>query len=472
MIPVSRCAASEAGRRSASEKTRYWYVVAALLYTAGLAYGSWLPFALRPHVPGEVEQQVRRELAQPLVWSTGADFLSNGILGMPLGFLISGALRRPGWSGWLRLLPTAVICFIVGFTVEFGQFWVLFRIPSKADVVAQFCGSLAGCALEYACGVALVTQFVRIHLAAGSAETWRRLSLLYVIAYLGYALLPFDGLESTVGVSRRWGEFHSLGSSPPLDRGSLKAALLYAKKIAVYLPFGIAAYFSCRRKKFATMIACATAVGLLAATTVELLQLLLRSSTSDAGEIPCAAAGAATGAGFMHLFCRFALDAGLSTSTRAILTRAAGCMAALYFCGLCLLFWYPFKISTDPDRIVAQAELFFSWPLVGLWHGSNANAVAQVGLKIVCFGVLGGLLAVRYSCSEQTIRYPTLRVFFFVLAAGLVIEFGQIWSIDRFPDAFDAVLGAGGGLLAQRLTLLLMPRRSQHGGWESVAAAN
>ena len=173
----------------------------ALLLGAGcyllfIVYGSLVPLDFNPR---SLDAAWRDFLAvRYLVLGVGsrADWVANGLLYMPLAYLLSAgiAARR---SAAAQLLLSSVVfmtCTALALGVEFTQLFFPPRTVSVNDILAECIGSALGITVWHWWGGAL-GRLWRDMQHGGNAAI-RAAAVFYVLAYLTLSLFPFDFLVS------------------------------------------------------------------------------------------------------------------------------------------------------------------------------------------------------------------------------------------------------------------------------------
>lgn len=108
------------------------------------------------------------------------DCLSNILLFVPFGFLISTLLRQQDWARFLQLILATGSAGIVSFTVESCQLF-LPRAPSLVDVFLNMFGGLLGALLSIYCRVQLNRIITRCWIYIESSRQLSWLVTIYVL---------------------------------------------------------------------------------------------------------------------------------------------------------------------------------------------------------------------------------------------------------------------------------------------------
>ena len=175
--------------------TQRGYAVLALLMAALTAYLSFVPFDYKARSLSEAIESFGWVLRTRTVIVSRSDFLANGLLGMPLGFFLLGAVcgdRRRFWRTSVIALSLWPICVIYPAIVEFSQLFFHGRTSSATDIAAQAFGSAGGMLLWLIVGRTL-TLFIH-HLAFVA-----RLSTMTGRLLVGYLVLLYLARVAAVG---------------------------------------------------------------------------------------------------------------------------------------------------------------------------------------------------------------------------------------------------------------------------------
>lgn len=165
-----------------------------LAWALFVVYGSLVPLEFQALPAGAAWQR----LVNAPIFNIGvqgrADWIANGVLYLPLGFLATAVGlggERPGtvrtlWALLLALLSSTALAV----TVEYAQAYFPPRTVSLNDLVAECIGSVFGALLAVAGARHL--QVLTDGFRAGGALIRRRLAPAYAVVYGALALFPYD----------------------------------------------------------------------------------------------------------------------------------------------------------------------------------------------------------------------------------------------------------------------------------------
>lgn len=439
-----------------------YYSAFVIVYALALTYGSWLPFEFSPHTIRGAFARYREILARPVQWSTNADFSINALLWVPLAFAGMGAICAGKTSLWkaLAVLPVLVGCGALSLLVEFGQAWIPLRNESQNDVAAQIIGAIAGCAAWIFIGDLCTRWAMDARPDSDGTARLRRLLQLYCLGFMLYAIMPLD----LVSGGAEWVARFQDGTCniAPLQGLEFKPSdlMLIVKKVAYWLPVGLLFGLSASTTESTSRLRIRAVVGgvfLLAA--VEAAQSWVRSRGADINDVIFGSFGILVGVRFGLRLPFSQVIKFFAQEWSPILRATAALIALAYSIALLGLFWYPFNLVRDHREIAERGRTFFALPFVRLWAGSEFNALGQVVLKTGAFAILGVLLAIAVR-SQLRERASHRRVLWTVLPSAsllaAIVEVGQIFVSQRFPDGFDVVIGGLGAALGVWLVEYLL----------------
>lgn len=210
-----------------------------LIYAAFVVYGSLVPFDFHPLSLDQAWAAFRQTPFLTLGVESRADWVANGVLYIPLGFL---GVRALG-GGRVYILPALASLAVAGllaFAVEFAQLSFPPRTVSQNDLLAECIGSLIGVIAAQFLGPWLVRwwQAWKNDAASVTRLAWQA----YAIGYLLFCFFPFDFLISRQELvdkldSGNWGWLFAL---PEASFTSwLRTLLLLIVEAALTIPIGL-----------------------------------------------------------------------------------------------------------------------------------------------------------------------------------------------------------------------------------------
>lgn len=212
-----------------------------LVWVIFVVYGSLVPLDFQPRALDMAWQRLLQAPMLTLGIESRADWVANGVLYLPVGFLTTGALMgdrggrvRRAIAGLLGLSFGCALAIVV----ECAQTAFPPRTVSRNDLLAEAIGTAVGMA-------GALVGAGRFHLllagyGQGGALLARRLARFYVLIFPAMALFPFDLLVSA-------DEFHAKLGGPLVglwlaesshELGTARLSAKLAVETLVVLPLG------------------------------------------------------------------------------------------------------------------------------------------------------------------------------------------------------------------------------------------
>jgi glycopeptide antibiotics resistance protein len=403
-----------------------------LLFLWGLfiLYGTTIPFefsASSAQVAAKVQQVFERQ------WHTASrmDIVSNVLLFLPWGFLCSVWLADLGAGCGVSLIVASLTGMALSIFVEFLQLYTPTRTTSLIDVATNFSGSVTGAVIGWPLA----------RWASPLARPWlqrvvrRRpiigCSLIVAAGLTITDLAPFDvsidigDLKSSIRSAR------PIPFGPAVDGSEYPAKpWSWARETLTWMIAGglfVLAFRETGRTGFQAIgRSVAAAVGLSLA--IEVVQLTIRSRVSDATSVVCALSGSMLGA----------MIVGRSGAVGS--RRWLGPAVALWFMIAMIDAWTPVNFAWPDAKVLSPERLV---PFMVYYRKTDIYALADLISQTMLFVPLGALLAARFP------RVSARACVGIGFTLGLLLEFGQLFIIDRtgeITDALSAGCGAGLGL--------------------------
>ncbi|MDP2809096.1 MAG: VanZ family protein [Rhodocyclaceae bacterium] len=170
-----------------------------------------------------------------------ADWVANGVLYVPVGFLSVALFGAHG--SLLRRLPliigATVFAFVLAIGVEFAQIFFPARTVSRNDVIAEWIGSVLGIVLA----IYWADWFRRL-LATLSGKVGQVVAYTlqaYAACYLAFSFFPYDFVLSATELTEKlesnaWGWFFAGMST---ERGVVMLAAKLLAEILAVMPIGL-----------------------------------------------------------------------------------------------------------------------------------------------------------------------------------------------------------------------------------------
>lgn len=442
MSPVPEPQATRRRRRPAatppSDRLWPWW----LGWVVFVVYGSLVPLDFHPIPWHQAWQQLLDAPMLQLGIESRADWVANGVLYLPVGFL-SAALWTPARGAWparvLAVVASLAFGTVLAGAVELAQTAFPPRTVSRNDLLAEAIGTALGAV------VALADQGrLRRLLAgwtAGGAVLARRVAWFYALLFPLLALFPFDLLLNAQ-------EWHDKLGGPQVgwwlaeSSGELGAVRLAAKLVAETLavtPLGALWWATGTRRPAAALWAPALWRGLCLGVLIEAAQLAFASGQSQGLSVLTRALGVALGAAALRWQTRHTVE-----SLRALLRRASAPLLALLLPLLVLLggAWRgPWMDSELAWRRLADEVRFV--PFYYHYYTTEMHALTSllaVAISHAPLGLLGWAWHVR----------PAVTLVLTAVLAAL-LELAKLWAVDAHPDPSNLVIAAVAAALTQGL---------------------
>jgi VanZ family protein len=383
-----------------------------------------------------------------------ADWIANGLVVVPVSFLLTGAVSYRGSGrraidrlmdlGATTLVGVFLVALVLG--IEMLQVWFPPRTVSWNDIVAGWIGTICGALLWLVGGekgIEATSRFFRMQFLEDRLVT---LAIVASVAGFLYSIYPLDLILN----SREWNEKIRLGRVQwgliPHSismREWLQGLVVSAIRL---IPFGV---LTLRLRSAGLSWAWILVMGLL----LELVQLPFFTKYSSFGDVLAGWMGGAFGICFFRAH-RFWDWLGRS---RWIWIGAT----AVWLCILVVAFLARSERWVfDPAELKLRWSGFFTYPLLRYYYTSEYSAVTNLLGKVLSFNVLGALVACCFMFGrrndigrfEQTDslwrRHAFQSALVLAIPIGLIIEILQVYRFDLIGDLSDVgtyALGAGVG---------------------------
>ncbi|MBK7765978.1 MAG: VanZ family protein [Sulfuritalea sp.] len=212
-----------------------------LAYLVFVIYGSLVPLDFQPMPLGQAWSRFQQIPMLQIGVQGRADWVANGVLYVPVGFL-SVALFAAHGSVWRRLpliVGATLFAFALAVGVEFAQIFFPARTVSRNDVIAEWIGSVLGIVLA----IYWADWFRRL-LATLSGKLDQVVAYTlqgYAACYLAFSFFPYDFLLSATELTEKlesdaWGWFLAGMST---ERGVVVLAAKLLAEILALMPIGL-----------------------------------------------------------------------------------------------------------------------------------------------------------------------------------------------------------------------------------------
>ncbi|UCV17375.1 VanZ family protein [Ferribacterium limneticum] len=394
-----------------------------LIYATFVVYGSLIPFDFHPLPFDQAWAAFRHTPFLTLGVESRADWIANGVLYLPLGFL--GVRALDGGTRFLPTLASLAFAGMLAFTVEFAQLSFPPRTVSQNDLLAECLGSLVGVVAARGMGPWLARwwQAWRTDSANIARLAWQA----YALGYLLFCFFPFDFLVSRQEFlnkldSGNWGWVFAL---PEASFTSwLRTLLLLVVEAALTIPIGVGlgaglkSQQALRRGIFG---------GAMIGFLFEIGQIFIASGVSQGASLLSRAAGAGLGAWLGAGWRKGSLDI-----LRCWLSQHMGWLLLAY---LVLL---GFASGWGSHAWLGWGHALRSWdelrflPFYYHYFTTEAAALVSLGSVVVIYAPLAIIAWASMAGAAGTA----------VLAAmvALVLETGKLFMDGIHPDPTNVLL--------------------------------
>jgi VanZ family protein len=419
-----------------------------LAYLAFVVYGSLVPLDYRPLPPGVAWQRFQDIPFLALGVGSRADWVANGVLYVPLGFLLMRSLAN--MAAPLAWLLAVSLCAALAIGVEFAQLFFPPRTVSQNDLLAEVIGSALGASLAL-----LLARWVgRLRQAwhAGGQHLHHRLLEVYAALYLVLCFFPYDLLLSRQELADKFDSSLWSGWLVLQDRGLALTLLQLGVEVVLVLPIGLLLAWRLRVTPGAAAV-----LGLLLGALIEIGQFFVASGVSQGASVLSRSAGLALGAWLAPVLVRGGIE-----RVRAVLSRYALSLLCVYL--PLLLFasgWFrgPWQGLDAAAATWGQVRLL---PFYYHYYTSEAVALYSLGSVALMYLPLAALGWAR--------RWKPAVVLVLVLVLALVVEAGKLFVGGLKPDPTNPIIAVAAAALALRLAALAGRPRAA-GGLTAPAAS-
>jgi VanZ family protein len=417
--------------RLATQARTHNYLAWALLYAAFVAYGSLVVGPAGLHfVPLDPAEAWKTFRATPF-FDNGSDqrpdWVANLLLTMPLGFLAGGvAASARGKASRLRMAALALIlCLAFVFAVKYAQLFFPPRTVSLNYIVAQSLGVCIGMA---------AFPLIRARASAlARLDDRARLKLLLdfaVLAFVAFALFPFDIVLSASDLSARLGELsHSMMAPPWPERPAGVRAVLAASAVASAMPLGMRLAL---RRDTATLPRVA-AVGTAWMILLLAASALMLSTSASLATMALRVGGIVAGAGVLQWLSSQDIErARLALARLVPLTAVAYLLLLAYVQDLLQPHW------RTPAEALAELDPRGMLPLWHYYIVTKAHAAQDFAAHAAMYAPIGVMAWLRVGHGQG----GGWKVGFLAAVLALLVETARGLLPGRATDP-DAVIVAG-----------------------------
>ena len=429
-------------------------VLGTLVVATLTVYGSLVPFDLSWSEGLDPRGWLAELRFTPWSHVSPTDLLVNIAVGVPLGFVLMGALRaggrRSAVGAAVAVLVIGCISTVLGVAVELLQVLSPTRQGSWDDVFAQALGACVG-ALAWTFAGRAVLQCLRDLASERASCTFAaRLLQLYLPIYLLVQLTPFDSGRAAELATKYNGD--ALLPSAHSVESTFVVWLSLAGNGLLTIPIGCLAVLGWVRKGARCPVGWAVPLGVSIVMTVGIAQQIVWRNTR-VSELLTGSLGIMIGAAAAAVLLRSHARVRKPLGDPRRLHGWFLVAAAAWTLVLVGYSWYPFDFELTSEIVrrrltrISQVPFYFYY-----WYAAYVvnplEAVHETVLNFLLAVPLGSLVRLAWPVAVE----PGIRRRQNVAAIGVAIivllgiELGQMFLPTRFPDVTNVLIGAIGAM--------------------------
>jgi glycopeptide antibiotics resistance protein len=460
-------AGSEREKEWSDQRISLWATVAVV---SAMIYGSLVPFDFATAGTLTPENWLAQLRFTPWSEMSLTDVAVNAVIGVPLGFFLTGTLRaaRRGrrLSDVVTVLAGVGLAALLGLLLEILQGRSTTRMASWNDVIAQVLGAVVGTVAWSGTGARVIRWLRNLATERESAAFTARLLQLYLLMYLLVQVTPFDRFRAAE-VAAKYGE----GRVTLLPWPSNESIVVFQGFIGntlLNIPLGAFAVLGWRRRGRPTAVGQAVLVGVSIVVAMAIAQEFMWWHYGGARDLLAGVLGVVFGiAAARQLAC--------PRVTSRLHPRPQPhpwylVAAAIWTLALAWHYWNPFDFELTSDIVTRRLTRIPLTPFAfyysyGLYMMSPFQAVHDMLVTALLAMPLGLLLRLAWPVAPDwhLRRVQGIAITLAATSVLVAIEFAQVLLPMRFPDVTDVLIGAFASMVGCAAgTVLAVARRS---GW-------
>ena len=396
-------------------------------YLFFVVYGSLVPLEFKPIPIDQAWAAFQQIPFLVLGVESRADWIANGVLYVPVGFLTAHLLTEKLSSIWrapLFFIGT-IFSFTLAFSVEFTQLYFPPRTVSLNDLLAECIGVLIGLAL--AARYSNWFQILVHALFSNPRQLVLRLVEAYLVTYIAFSLFPYDLLLSGSELIQKiqgnnWGWL--LAGDV---QGKFLLTLKLLSEIALTLPFGLFLGYRAVAKPVSSRQAIWW--GLLLGGFIEIAQLFTASGVSQGFSVFTRVVGIWGGLVLWNHRANWSPD-----RLASLVQRYASLLGAAYFLVLLQVNGWFSHAWNGPVYAIAQLDTAHFLPFYYHYFTTEAKALYSLASVFLMYLPIGLLTWSKRGS-------PSLAFIYALLAASLV-ETGKLFLQGLHPDPTNILVAA------------------------------
>ena len=221
---------------------RRHYALAAAAALALAVYGSLVPLHYTPRSFGDAVTAFRQIPFLNIGPGGRADWVSNILLFVPLGYLWLAVLTVDVRRSWVRVSAAAAVAIVLAslaMAIEFTQLWFPPRTVSQNDIIAEAIGGVAGAMLWLATGQPTAEWLRTVARTRRRSDRFVQLLQVYLIGFIAYAILPLDLTISSSDLLDKLRNGRLILVPFTDARADAESAYGLVRDVVVFFPIGI-----------------------------------------------------------------------------------------------------------------------------------------------------------------------------------------------------------------------------------------
>ncbi len=437
---------------SLNRKIRVFFLFLLLAHACFIIYGSLVPFSFEPLPLSRAWAEFKAVLTESPATYFKANLLANVLIGIPGPFLLLGACHAKDSRPPVLLLAAAIVySALLASTAEFLQLFAPSRITALGDILAQTAGGFLGLLAWLWSGPYIRTMLKAMMFADKNIDTGTFIFYIYLTILLFLHVLPLD-LSTKLGLLYNQWQEGKIVLVPFSSWSSIFDVLSSLPGIFLWIPVG---WYLAKVKNWSLPMACSGVIAGIA--VLEFMQIFVLSRTTDVTNIILAGIGGLTGA---LLGRPGQIQSPVQTSEYKTRARLGACLFAAWMAFVLIIFWMPFNFTFDEQFLRNSVREIGLIPLQLYTNKPYLHSAVNILSTIIYFVPLGVLFSsfVSRHFSGQAARAMSL--LFLILAALLagIIEFGQVFIPERYPDITYWICMVAGAMLGHSLSTMLWKR--------------
>ena len=415
-----------------------------LVYGLLIVYGSLIPFEIRQYTFSQAVMLFYNIPYLDLDAISRADWIANILLYIPFAYLglnWSIGLKLVRYPGPVIVVSVLFIGVVLAVSVEFVQIFFKPRTVSLNDLIAEVIGLTIGTVIYFIAGKKLSRLWREV--LSGGGFALRAAFILYVLAFIGMTLFPFDLVMSPTEITQKLSNSDRFALFITNCNDIFRCSARLAAEVIIVLPFGIFLAMSFDARRF-NLRRTAIYFGLLLGFLIEVLQFFLVSGTTQGVSILAKVAGVLGGVYLVEQVPK------LSLRKYEHLAKPVTFLSSILFLIMLIVLnkWFSGKYVSWGSALQQLREVHFT-PFYYHYFSSEVVATSSLAVHFAMYMPVGLLCWVwgegwKYQAASR-------RELFIVALMGanlaIVMEAGKLFVAGKHPDPTDVLIGSAAAVL-------------------------